>query len=112
MLTPRTIFAHFVPEMGEVHIGFQMSRIERAVHRICPSPPLPPLSLSEQASLHQCRAVVTHSSLKIIPLFIRISLLCKTSQSPLHSLMRIPFPVPLSSFPGGAHVSILKLTIF
>ena len=69
MLTPRTIFAHFVPEMGEVHIGFQMSRIERAVHRIYPSPPLPPLSLSEQASLHQCRAVATLSSLKIIPLF-------------------------------------------
>ena len=69
MLTPRTIIVHFVPEMRKVHIGFQMSRIERAVHRICPSPPFPPLSLSEQASLHQRRAVVTHSSLKIIPLF-------------------------------------------
>ena len=74
MLTPRTTSAHFVPEVRKVHAGLQMSRIERAVHRICPSPP--PLSLSEQASLHQCRAVATHSSLKIIPLFIRISLLC------------------------------------
>ena len=46
MLTPRTIFAHFVPEKTKVHIGFQMSRIERAVHRIYPSPPAPPLTIS------------------------------------------------------------------
>ena len=74
--------------------------------RESPPPLLPPLSSSEQMSLHQRRAVATRSSQKLIPMSIRISELCRTLHSPLHCwLISILLSRNrLRSLPGEAHV--------
>ena len=82
------------------------------------SSPFPPRAPSERVSLHQHRAVVTRSSQKFIPKLVRISKLCRTSHSSLHSLLlsallsfrcstlrySSPFAVPLFSLAGEVHV--------
>ena len=91
MPMPRPTFAHF---------GTGARWASTVFEKKMPKLPTP------SPSVNQCRAIKTRSSLKIVPIFIRIPLLCRTSQSPLHSLMRNLIPVPPSSSPGGAHVSI------
>ena len=113
MPTRRKTIACFAQERREIFTVYQSCCIEGAAHSVLPlpnsripSPPFPPLSPSESVSLHQRRAVATRSSQKFLPKSIRISALCRTLHSPMHSwLISILLSRNrLRSLPGEAHV--------